>query len=174
METQLWSTTQRIVKLPFQLSFTHQNNHSNHFDCLVPELPASMPMTSLLNSKFPFRLSTFKQRCNMIASDPRLHSTCDPGTFGEVNKCTTAAKKGSETEFSLLSYVALFLGHHDSQLSGLTVQICTAVMFPLSCPTQLNSVEKWGLQALPGHVILPPRIWPPSLLLWQKHKIKIK
>lgn len=175
MQNQLWSAAPRIVNLPFQLSFTHQNNHSNLFDFLFPKPPASMSITSLLNSEFPFRLSTCcKQRCNVIASDPHLHSTCDPGTFGEVNKCTTAAKKGSKTEFSLFSYVALFLGHHDSQLSGLTVQICTTVMFPLSCPTQLISVEKWGLQALPGHVILPPRIWLPSLLSWQKHKIKIK
>lgn len=102
MQNQLWSAAPRIVNLPFQLSFTHQNNHSNLFDFLFPKPPASMSITSLLNSEFPFRLSTCcKQRCNMIASDPHLHSTCDPGTFGEVNKCTTAAKKGSKTEFSL-------------------------------------------------------------------------
>lgn len=171
MQNQLRFATQRIVDLPFKLSFTHQNNHLNLFDFLFPKLPTSMSITPLLNSKFSLRLSTWcKQRCNMITSDPHLHSTCDAGTFGEVNKCTTAAKKGSKTEFSLLSYAALFLGHHDSQLSCLAVQSCTTVTFPLSRLTQL----KWDLQAFPGHVILPPQIWLPSLLLWQKHEGKIK
>lgn len=71
------------------------------------------PIISVFKWKVSFPLSKVSAWCknsegyDKKSSDRRLLLTCDP----EVNKRTTAAKKGSKTEFSLLSSVALFLAH---------------------------------------------------------------
>lgn len=128
---------------------------STHCTFKFLQLLLSKPLafTSIIsNSKFPLvvpksalDVETVWAVITSHLTDPHLHPTCDPGNFGEVNKCITAAKKGSKTQFSLLSHIAVFLAHTSAVMPQFAdlhhSYVCSLFSQCFILCIQLNSVE---------------------------------